>query len=338
MSFRDIVGQDRATGFLKNAIRKDRLAHAYLFTGMDGVGKRTTAVNLAMAVNCLDMEDLDSCGKCMSCRKIQSAAHPDIQIIEPHGQSTSVDQVRELSRSLYYKPIEARKRVCIIVRGERIQEVAANALLKTLEEPPSDTLLIITALERKDLLSTVVSRCQHLGFSPLTPAQIADRLCQERGIHVHTARILSFLSEGSLGRAMTMDSQSVMEKREQLISEVCNIKLSQAKRFLVLSESLGKSSDDLIDTLGIFMSWFRDVMILKNAQGNCPPIIHVDRLDKLKEWSMRFSNQHLLEILTCINESKKAIKRNVNKSLVLESMLFSINSPGTIKRGYRQDA
>lgn len=328
MPFKDIVGQDRAIGFLKNAIRKNRLAHAYLFTGVDGIGKRTTAINLAMVINCLLPKDWDSCGECLSCRKIQKANHPDVQIIEPHGQFIRIEQVRELSRGLCFRPIEGKKRVCIIVNGEKMQDTAANALLKTLEEPPSHTLIVITAPEPKDLLPTIVSRCQNIGFNPLTPAIITERLCEEGGLDRRTAHILSFLAEGSLGRALSMDSQSLLEKREHLINEVCSISSREAGKISAFAEVMGKSGDDLLDTLEILNSLFRDIMVLKNAKEEVCPIIHIDCMDKIRDWCKRFSSARLFEIFTAINEAKKAINRNANRVLVLETMLLTISRGG----------
>ncbi|HIC90535.1 MAG TPA: DNA polymerase III subunit delta' [Syntrophaceae bacterium] len=325
MPFKDIIGQDRAIGFLKNAIRKDRLAHAYLFTGIDGIGKRTTAINLAMVVNCLLPKDWDSCGECLSCRKIQRGNHPDVQIIEPDGQFIRIEQVRELSRSLYFRPIEGKKKVCIIANGEKMQHTAANALLKTLEEPPSHILIVITAPESKDLLPTMVSRCQNIGFNPLAPAIITKRLCEERGLDRRTAHILSFLAEGSLGRALSMDSQSLLEKREYLINEVCNISFREAGKISTFAEAMGKSTDDLLDTLEILKSLIRDIMVLKNAKEGVCPIIHIDCMDKIRDWCKRFSSARLFEIFTTINEAKKAINRNVNRVLVLETMLLTIS-------------
>ncbi len=325
MPFKDIVGQDRAIGFLRNAIRKNRLAHAYLFTGVDGIGKCTTATNLAMVINCLLPKDWDSCGECLSCRKISCGNHPDVQIIEPHGQFIRIEQVRELSRSLCFRPIEGKKRVCIIVNGERMQDIAANALLKTLEEPPSHTLIVITAPEPKDLLPTIVSRCQNIGFNPLTPAIITKRLCEERGLDRRTAHILSFLAEGSLGRALNMDSQSLLEKREHVINEVCSISFREAGRISAFAEVMGKSNDDLLDTLEILNSLFRDIMVLKNAKEDVCPIIHVDYMDKIRDWSKQFSSRQLFEIFTAINETKKAINRNANRVLALETMLLTIS-------------
>jgi len=325
MSFKDIVGQDRAIGFLKNAIRKNRLSHAYLFTGVDGIGKRTTAINLAMVINCLLPKDSDSCGECLSCRKIRCGNHPDMQIIEPHGQSIRIEQVRELSRSLCFRPIEGKKKVCIIVNGEKMQDVAANALLKTLEEPPSHILIVITAPEPKDLLPTVVSRCQNIGFSPLTPAIISERLCEERGLDRRTAHILSFLAEGSLGRALSIDIQSLLEKREHLINEVCGISVREAGKISSLAEVLGKSNDDLLDTLNLLSSLFRDIMVLKNAKEDVCPIIHTDCMDKIRDWCKQFSSARLFEIFTTINETKKAINRNANRVLALETMLLTIS-------------
>ena len=167
--FESVIDQQKPIGILRALLEQSSVAHALLFTGIDGVGKQKTARMFAMAVNCelyrgdtTSQISVDSvpCGQCVSCRKITSGNHPDVLHIQPQGNLIRIDQIRALGRTLAMKPYEARYRVVMISDGHRMNPESANALLKMLEEPPEQTLLVLTASETADLLPTVVSRCQ----------------------------------------------------------------------------------------------------------------------------------------------------------------------------------
>jgi DNA polymerase-3 subunit delta' len=176
MTFQSIIGQERAIRLLSRMLHNDRLVHALVFTGIDGIGRQTTAKALAMAVNCANRVDVSACNACRSCQKVISGNHPDVIIVEPSGAFIKIDQVRSLRQQLRFAPLERGRRVIIINDAQTMNAEASNAMLKILEEPPKDTHIILTASQVTDLLPTIASRCQHIGFRPIPVAKIADVL------------------------------------------------------------------------------------------------------------------------------------------------------------------
>ena len=190
MFFRQILGQERVISHLRTAREKGRLSHAYLFLGPEGVGRASTARALAAALNCLTpREDGDACGACASCRRLAAGTHPDFLVIEPTPEALQkqrpqikIGQIREFCRVTNYPPLGDGWRVVLIKPAEAMNEEAANALLKTLEEPPERHLLVLTAQAEADLLPTIVSRCHKLAFAPLPAALVARELEERRGL------------------------------------------------------------------------------------------------------------------------------------------------------------
>ena len=191
MGFADVIGQEKIIRLLQRALAQDLLPHGFLFTGMEGVGKKLTALTLAKVVNCENGASGDCCDHCLSCRKAASGNHPEINIIERDGPFIKIEQIRALKQRLRFKPLEGRYRVTIINNGQNMKIEAANALLKVLEEPPAENLIILTAYEITSLLPTIVSRCFHLPFQPLVTKEISTHLCQTHGLKPEKAAVLA---------------------------------------------------------------------------------------------------------------------------------------------------
>jgi DNA polymerase-3 subunit delta' len=215
MSLRDIIGQNRPVQLLQRAILNDHLSQAYLFHGPGGVGKKLTALTLAKVLNC-EQEKADCCEGCLSCRKIEDSNHPDVSVISPDGQFIKIEKIRQLQRSLNFRPYEGKKRVFILDGADRMKTETANALLKTLEEPPSDTVLVLLTTETEVLLPTVVSRCQQLRFTPLPVDRMVEDLNRRLSIDKTEARTIAELSQRSLGRALEMVEHEVWERDQRL--------------------------------------------------------------------------------------------------------------------------
>ncbi|MEA3470707.1 MAG: DNA polymerase III subunit delta', partial [Thermodesulfobacteriota bacterium] len=201
MSFSDIYGQERQKAVLKSAMERGRVSHAYLFHGMKGVGKKTTAEIFAKALNC-EEEGFDSCDSCSSCVKMDHGNHPDFVLIEPEGFFIKIEAVRGLQGQIKFRPFEGKKRVFVIADAERMNSPAANALLKTLEEPTSSNILILISSRPHELPRTVVSRCQRLRFNPLSRDVISTFLRDSYSVDEEAARLIASSSGGSIGRAL----------------------------------------------------------------------------------------------------------------------------------------
>ena len=210
MTFDQILGHERQKEILNRALANGRLAHAYLFSGPDGIGKRLVAMALARAIVCHEQR---GCGQCLACRKIDHQNHPDLHTLEPDGTSIKIEQIRSFQRELNLKPLESPRKICIIEQADTMTVGAANALLKTLEEPRGDTLLILLTAQPNRLLETIRSRCQPLPFTRHPNSRIQAELERQLGIDATESHILAALSEGSFKKAFGKDRELYLEQR-----------------------------------------------------------------------------------------------------------------------------
>ena len=244
MLFSQIICQEEAKQFFKRVMFKERIPHAYLFTGIPGIGKTSTAKALTMALNCHAPADLDGCGTCPSCHQILGGNFPDFIPIKPDGRNIKIEQIRDLNRRLSFAPVSAKYRVCVIQQAEVMTKEAANSFLKTLEEPPSGNILILNAIEPLDLLPTIVSRCQRVPFQPLPVEAMTDWLIKEKGISRQTATIVARASGGSLGSALKMSEDVFFKKRETWLSGLLKLpRLSKGDALQMAVESAKKDKN-----------------------------------------------------------------------------------------------
>ncbi|MGH2400418.1 MAG: DNA polymerase III subunit delta', partial [bacterium] len=231
MPFRDLVNQSHAVMLLRTAARTGRVSHAYLFTGPAGVGRYGAAVAFAQLLNCERPEANDACGECRPCRLIAAGQHPDVRtvdvdrglMLDPRDTTKTVigiDQVRALRRDVAFLPLEGKYKVYIFAGADRMQaEVAANSLLKVLEEPPPQVVIILIAESTIPMLPTVVSRCQLIRFSLIPAGEIEQALIARHNLDRGRARFIAAIAGGQLGRAVTWaTSQEHLEWRDQMLS------------------------------------------------------------------------------------------------------------------------
>ena len=242
MSFSQILGQERAKSFLAQVMAREKIPHAYLFTGISGIGKTTTAMALTMALNCQEPVNGDACGHCVSCRQMKSGNFPDFLSIRPEGKNIKIDQIRDLNRKLGFAPVSGRYRVIVLYQAETMTTEAANSLLKTLEEPPPGNILILKVTEPLDLLPTIVSRCQRVPFQPLPVDDMAYWLVKQKGVDAEMAAILARISGGSLGRALKMCEGDFFEKRQEWLQRL--IRLPGLSREKALEMALECARED----------------------------------------------------------------------------------------------
>ncbi|MBW1674589.1 MAG: DNA polymerase III subunit delta', partial [Deltaproteobacteria bacterium] len=191
-SFKEIIGQDKAITFLKRIIAGDTIAPAYLFTGIQGIGKTTTAMAFALLINCMDPVDGNGCKRCSSCKKIIDGNHPDLIIIEPDKdkKGIGINQIREINRHLAFSPALERYRIIIVDPAEKMTDEAANAFLKALEEPPPHNIFILNVRDPGELLPTIISRCQKVPFKPLPTEAVVNWLIKEENMDKEKAQIV----------------------------------------------------------------------------------------------------------------------------------------------------
>ncbi|MBM3255056.1 MAG: DNA polymerase III subunit delta' [Candidatus Omnitrophica bacterium] len=309
MSFKDIKGQARAIEMLENSLRHLAIAGAYLFIGEEGIGKYLTAVNFAKAINCLS-KDYRSCDSCLSCLKIEKKQHPDVHFIEPQeSESIKIELMRDLKKEISFKPYEARKKVFIINNAHNLTDEAANALLKVLEEPPRDSLIILVTAKPKLLFKTIVSRCQTIKFSPLVRHELEETLNKDYHLDSLGAHFLAYYSEGRLGCALKMKEGNILKNKNTIIDGFEKVALDK--------------KEDIRVCLNILASWFRDIYLVK--AGLTPSqIINLDRKDELLKLTDHYSWQDLDAIFDTISDSLSYLEHNINTKLLLSNLKVQI--------------
>lgn len=322
MSFAEIIGQTRIIRLLRRVMAQDLLPHAFLFTGMEGVGKKLTALTLAKVVNCEEGASGDCCDRCISCRKAASGNHPDIDVIEREGPFIKIEQIRALKHRLRFKPLEGRYRVTVINNGQHLKVEAANALLKVLEEPPAHNLIILTALETTALLPTIVSRCLHLSFQPLSTVEISAHLCQTHSIAPERAALIARLAGGSLSRAMALLDEKQLGRRNWMLQTVAEIHESRISDLLAATNSWKGDNLDLQRDLEWLKTWIRDLLVQRLEATGTVALLNSDLADKVTTLASHMRSHNLLQIFDLVCTVQGALGYNVNRRLSLETLLL----------------
>ena len=327
-----IAGHEWAVDLLREHVAQDRMRHAYLITGSQGVGRRTLALRLAQAVNC-DQPPAPGvpCLKCRSCEKIEHMTHPDLAIVEAEriGGTLKVDQVRELQRSLMLTPYEARYRVAILLRFEEAHPSAANALLKTLEEPPPKVILILTASSVENLLPTVVSRCEVLRLRSLALNEVSQWLEDDWDVSSDEANLLAHISGGIPGYALRLHKKpELMEKRAVWLEDHQRlISSGRVDRFayiapLISPKNPSKTRTELRDRFLIWISLWRDV--LHKAIGTSAPISNLDHADMIAALVAAFDEDIARSMVSALQRTLILIDKNVNARLAAEVLMLDL--------------
>ncbi len=321
MPFTDILGHDRIVEVLRRSLRSGKTAHSYLFEGIPGSGRKKTALTLIQALFCTALPD-DACGVCPSCRKIEGGNHPDIHQIAPlpDKRDISIEQLREMQRDLSLRPYEAPRKACIIDPAERMSVNAANSLLKTLEEPPGNALIILLTENAGMLLSTVRSRCQLIRFAPLSPEHVLS-LLERSGMAPETAALVAPMSGGSLQRAMELDNESLTARREAVLSRLSQLTIHQIATVFDAAEELSGNRDATLELLDMLLSFFRDAVHL--GAGNAD-IVNRSVRPAIESIATRRSFPRNLELLERIYETRRDIQRNANPKLALDHLFMAL--------------
>ncbi|NWF92179.1 MAG: DNA polymerase III subunit delta' [Syntrophaceae bacterium] len=324
MSFKDVLGHAKPIEFLKRAIKEEKVSHSYLFLGNEGIGKKWTALQFAKALNCLEAsaEQWDACDRCISCRKIDHHLHPDVLLIEPEGQTLKVAQVRQMQRDLAYRPYEGRRRFCILAAADRMAPNMSNTLLKTLEEPPLHTVIVLLANNPRLLLPTILSRCQPIRFYPLPIPLVSNWLVEREGLNGEEAHLLAALSEGSPGKALEIREQMRQIPREELLIDLIGLKTIPFEKKESWAECLSSNRDTVVLILEVTKTLLRDLVMMKTLKDGAK-LIHSDLRHQMEAIAPKWNLPSLLNRMEALHQTLLAIRGNANIMLSLEAMMLS---------------
>jgi DNA polymerase-3 subunit delta' len=329
MPFHDCIGHQPSIAFLQSAVTHERLAHAYLFHGEEAIGKRLTAIRLAQALNCEQLPDTqgpDSCGACRSCQQIEARTHPDFFVIEPDQeqatQQIKIEQVREIEQQIMYRPLIGERKICLINDADRMTIGAANALLKTLEEPPAHSLFLVISSRPAALPATIRSRCQALRFTTPARTQVEAALILKREIPPAEARFLAIISEGRLGEALTADVKDTLARQQELVDLVRPQSLQSIGSILSSAEAIAKA-DRAEDMLGWLARWIRDLVLIQ-VGGDRDQLLYLDDLRTLEAYAQQADTDVLLDLLREIEMTEQYATRHLNLHMALEMILLRL--------------
>lgn len=318
-----MIGHAWAVNLLAEHIAQGQERHAYLFTGPQGVGKRTLALRFTQGLNCTHPPAPGQpCLKCSTCKRIEAMQHPDLSLIqaEHEGEVLKIDQVRELQHRLALSPFEARYRVALILRFEEAHSGAANAMLKTLEEPPAQVIVILTANTSESLLPTIVSRCEAIRLRPLAIPETSQGLQVIQGMSPETAEKLAHISGGRPGYALQLfNHPELLEQRQSFIEEMLQLLTSSRRERFAFAFTHLNHKDDLRRELQIWLTIWRDVLIY--ASGVNEGITNLDFSASLKRLATELGMKAKFYVAS-VEKTIDQIDRNVNPRMALEVLLM----------------
>jgi DNA polymerase-3 subunit delta' len=332
MSFTKLVGNERNKSILQRLLLGGRVGATLIFAGPAGVGKRQFALAMAKAVNCqhpvIDVAQgrYDCCNECPVCQRIEAGTYGDVVTVRPDGQFIKIAQTRQLAPEIYYRPQEGRQRFFIFDEADRLREEAANSLLKTLEEPPPTSTLILLTAKPNALLQTIRSRAQRISFAPLTVAEMEAYLTANFRRPMPDTLLLARLTEGRIGQANAFDLSVYRQERNVLVN-LLELLASGENRFRLMKagEYLGKKERaEFEQELDLLNRLLRDLFLLA-AGSSREAIVNVDLAEKLEQLAARTGALKLATWAERFNELRTSLRFNVNRQLATEALLLSLS-------------
>ena len=337
MPFSSLVGNERIKKLLLRAVSEGRIGQGLIMAGPRGVGKHQFAMALAQTLNCERPVGGDACGKCLQCKKVAAGEHLDVRTVlreikDPNlkkdykSQYIKIDQMRDLAQEAQFRPFEGRRRVYIIDETEWLREEGANAILKTLEEPPPTTLLILITSKPYALLETIRSRCQMLSFAPLTADEMEAYLKANYKRPIEETRLIARLARGSIGRALEIDLGEYRDKRTMMIELVESLSVRRdTLKLMQAAEHLSKKleREEFENHLDVLLVLLADLFYLKLGEP-ADSLTNADAAERLRRVAEAMSLDEIIDLTRRIEQVLRDLARNVNRQLAMESALIAI--------------
>jgi len=352
--FDELTGNSRVKAALKRMLVADRLPGAMLFTGEEGIGKKRFALEVARALNCRTPKDHEACGVCSSCVRIAKlnypqredadewtqiiwTDHPDVGLVVAPKRVLRVEQMRQIEKEANFRPFEGKARVFLIDEADKLNDNSANALLKVLEEPPKTSHLILITARPAMLLPTILSRCQMIRFSPLTPDEIETHLLKYDSMDKKTARLRARAAGGSLGRALAGDLVTFTSQRKAMLKVLDALVLSEDRAQLLRSaEQLNEAQyrEEFEERLDVLETLIRDAWML--SLGVEPSqLVNEDLLPELREVSQKMDSSRAGEWILQIEYLREQLIVNVNRKITTDALFLvmagDVTAPKRVK-------
>lgn len=360
VGFDKIIGQELAKRVLTRAAREQQPAHAYLFLGLEGTGKLTTAVEFAKALNCENPQAGGACGGCVVCRSIEHDSLPDVRIWSPDGRNTKIEQMREMRDLAVLRPMRARWKVNIIEQADTLNEESANCILKLVEEPPHYLVNILLYRSAAAVLPTIRSRCMLVRFTQVAAGELVERLVRDFGVGSDEARFLAAYSQGCPGKAIRLIRNPEFVQRRDAVADIAAAVAGRSNRWAALRlaellRDVGKSSaepdesqdysdsaepdlaapdaakaarknvrDTAVESLELLLIWYRDLLAAK-LRGDEAELVNADRRDRIVAQAAAYPHAgRLLNAVEAILQAKRHIIGNANPQIVTEALLIRL--------------
>ena len=330
MQFSDIQGQEKAIHILQCAIQNSHIAHAYLFAGPEGVGKKQTALALAQYLNCAapDLNTFTSCGNCPSCIQSVSGSQPDILMLEPDGASIKIEQIRTLLSKVSLRSYENAYKVIGINDAHLMTEQAANCLLKTLEEPTDNTVFILITAQVQNLPVTILSRCQQISFHLLSPSVIQDILQKLHPERQSQIGLVTALAKGSVSTAENLlANEEIAGARQEFYDLLMKLHQMRPAQIIGWCEQWDKNKKMVKALLELGQLWYHDALMV-NTSGQMTLLVNQDYLAPLK--SQKIAPQQLLQILQYFQTGMAQLENNASPRLIMEIVLLKTQAACTV--------
>ena len=324
-SFKDVVGHKDILKYISSAVENNRVSHAYILNGERGSGKKMLANLFAMTLLC-ETGDNEPCGKCHSCKQAESGNHPDIiRVTHEKPNSISVDDIRtQVNNTVDIKPYQGPYKVYIIPQADMMTPQAQNAILKTIEEPPSYAVFLLLTENAETLLPTINSRCVMLKLRNIKDTLIKKYLMENLEIPDYKADMCTAFAQGNMGRAiMLANSDHFNEIREEAVQLLKHISEMELNEIVAAVKNISVYKLEITDYLDIIMIWYRDVLLYK-ATKEIDKVVFKDHLQSIKEQARKSSYEGIELILESLEKAKARLKANVNFDLVMELLFLTI--------------
>ena len=324
-SFKDVVGHKDILKYISSSVENNRVSHAYILNGERGSGKKMLANLFAMTLLC-ETGDNEPCGKCHSCKQAESGNHPDIiRVTHEKPNSISVDDIRtQVNNTVDIKPYQGPYKVYIIPQADMMTPQAQNAILKTIEEPPSYAVFLLLTENAETLLPTINSRCVMLKLRNIKDTLIKKYLMENLEIPDYKADMCTAFAQGNMGRAiMLANSDHFNEIREEAVQLLKHISEMELNEIVAAVKNISVYKLEITDYLDIIMIWYRDVLLYK-ATKEIDKVVFKDQLQSIKEQARKSSYEGIELILESLEKAKARLKANVNFDLVMELLFLTI--------------